>query len=164
MIRPPIRYREALSPEELAFLRKKEQRERRQFFRVIRVLLLLCFFCPFVLAWYRAIEDVPEPFSYGFYFLGVLFLMCFSGCAVWIVYNSNLRKLQSDIAGLTKTVEQTRIVRKQHMEINNTYHFYLDSPVKLSIEVSEADFHRLQPGDEVNIEYSPRAHTYFGYF
>jgi len=164
MARHLIRYSEALNAEELAFLRKKELRERRQFVKVIRVLLLLCFICPFVLAWYNAFEGVAEPFSYGYYFLGVLFLMCFSGVAVWIVYNSNLRKLQADISHHTKTVEQAHIVRKHHMAMNDTFHFYLDSPVKLSIEVSEHDFNRLEQGDEVNIEYTTHAQLYLGYF
>jgi len=164
MKRQPILYNELLNAEELAFLERKELRERKQFYKVVRMLILLSFICPFVLAWYKAIDGVPNPFGYGVYFLGVLFLLGFSGFALWIVYRSNLGKVRADIAGGSKIVEQVRITRKQHMAVNNSFYFYLDSLVKLSIEVSEKDFHQLSEGDEVNIEYTANAKLYLGYF
>ena len=47
---------------------------------------------------------------------------------------------------------------------NNTYHFYVDSLVKLSIEVDEIFYHSNRPGDEINIEYAQYSHEFFGYF
>ena len=159
-----IRYNEPLNAEERTFLKKKEWSERKQFLKVVRVMLLLCFLIPFLFSWYRAIEDVPDPFSYSFYFLGVSFLVCFSGIVLWIVYNSDLRKLRSDIRKNQKVVEQVRITRKQFMKINNTFFFYLNSPVKLSIEVSVEVFNSLDEGDELNIEYLPQTKFYLGYY
>lgn len=159
-----IRHKEPLNAEERIFLKKKERRERKQFLKVIRVMLLLCFLIPFLFSWYRAIEDVPDPFSYSFYFLGVSFLVCFSGTVVWIVYNSNLRKLQRDIRKNQKVVEQVRITRKQFMKVDNTFYFYLNSPVRLSIEVSAEIYNSLDEGDELNIEYLPQTKFYLGYY
>ena len=58
-----VKYREALSGDELSFLRRKETKERKQFYKVVRVFMILCFVCPFIIAWFRAIEGVENPFS-----------------------------------------------------------------------------------------------------
>lgn len=98
------------------------------------------------------------------YFAGVFFLMCFSSGILYLVYRYSLQKLQYDVKHTTKTIELTRITRKQYMPQNNTFYFYLDSPHKLSIEVSELYFRKLDQGDEVNIEYSTYARLYLGYY
>ncbi len=159
-----IRHKEPLNADERIFLKKKEWRERKQFLKVIRVMLLLCFLIPFLFSWYRAVEDVPDPFSYSYYFLGVSILVCFSGTVVGIVYNSNLRKLQADIRQNQKIVERVRITRKQYMKVNNMFYFYLNSAAKLSIDVSAEEFNSLEEGDEINIEYLPQTKFYLGYY
>jgi hypothetical protein len=159
-----IRYNEPLEHEEIAFLQRKEVRERKQFYKVIRVLMLLCFICPFVVAWFRAADGAENPFSYQAYFVGVVFLLCFSGTGVYIAYRRSLHQLHADLRNQTKTVERTHVTRKQFMPHNNTFHFYLDSPNKLSIEVSETDFHNTEQGDELNIEYTTYSRQYLGYF
>jgi hypothetical protein len=50
------------------------------------------------------------------------------------------------------------------MPQTNSCFFYLDSPVKLSVEVSPQYFERLSAGDELNIEYATYSKAYFGYF
>ncbi|RYE23471.1 MAG: hypothetical protein EOP51_10405 [Sphingobacteriales bacterium] len=159
-----IRYNEPLEAEEIAFLQRKETRERRQFYKVIRVLMILCFVCPFIVAWFRAADGAENPFSYQAYFIGVVFLLCFAGTGVYIAYRRSLYQLHADLRNLTKTVECTHITRKQFMPHNNTFYFYLDSPNKLSIEVSEADFRSMEAGDELNIEYTTYSRQYLGYF
>lgn len=158
------RYNEPLNREEIAFLRKKAEKERGQFYRIIRILMIFCFVCPFIIAWFRAMNDVPDPFSYLYFFCAVLFLALFSGFAVYIGYYTTLRKIQMDINRCTKTVERTHITRKQYMPQNNTYYFYLSSPTKLSIEVNVDDYHAMDKGDELNIEYTTNAKFYLGYF
>jgi hypothetical protein len=159
-----IRYNEPMDGDELAFLYRKEEKERMQFYKVIRILMILSFICPFVIAWFRAVEGQEDPFSYLHYFVGVVFLLCFSGAGVYLAYHRNLKRVQQDIKISTKTIELTHITRKQYMPQNNTYYFYLDSPNKLSIEVNEEDYRRLEQGDEVNIEYTTFAKLYLGYF
>jgi hypothetical protein len=159
-----IKHREPLNREELSFLRRKEERERKQLFKIVRVFLILCFVCPFVVSWFRAVEGVENPFSYYYYFGGVFFLICFSGAGIYWGYYHNLRKVQLDIHYGTKTIERTLITRKQYMPLNHAYFFYLSSPNKLSIEVNEFDYGRLHNGDEVSIEYTTYAKLYLGYF
>ena len=159
-----VKYREPLDKDELAFLRRKEEKERKQLFQIAKVFMVLCFVCPFVVAWFRALDGQEHPFSMVQYFLGVLFLMVFSMTGIYWGYYHNLRKVQQDIRFQTKTVERTFITRKQYMPRSNAYFFYLSSAVKLSIEVQEYDYRRLDTGDEVNIEYTTFSKLYLGYF
>ena len=159
-----VKYREPLSKDELSFLIRKEEKERKQFYKIVRVFMILCFVCPFIVAWFRAVEGQENPFSFTYYFVGVVFLLCFSTAGIYWGYYHNLRKVQLDIKYKTKTIERTYITRKQYMPINNEYFFYLSSSVKLSIEVAEPDYRRLGKGDEVNIEYTTFSKLYLGYF
>jgi hypothetical protein len=159
-----VRYLEPLNADERAFLQRKETRDRRQLYKVLRVLLPICFVLPFAMAWGKAIAGVPNPFSYLSYFtgVGVLLFLTLGGTA--IAYRSNLYLLHQDLRHNTKTIERATITRKRFMPQTNTCFFYLDSPVKLSIEVSPQYFERLSAGDELNIEYATYSKAYFGYF
>lgn len=159
-----VRYLEVLNEEELAFLRKKERKDRHHFFRTVQILMIICFVVPFVLAWIGALEGKENAFSYGRYFLGVLYLLCFAGLCTYISYHYFLRKIRRDIQVHTKTVELAHVTEKKFMPQTDTYYFYLDSPVKLTIEVSDKDYHRFTEGDEVNIEYTTYSKLYLGYF
>jgi len=159
-----VKYRQPLNKEEVAFLRKKEERDRRQIYKIMRAFMLLCFICPFVIAWLRAFDGQENPFSLPAYFIGVAFLTCFSAAGIYWGYYHNLRKLQLDLKHQTKTIERASITRKQYMPVNHAYFFYLSSAVKLSIEVDESDYRRLEKGDEVSIEYTSFSQMYLGYF
>lgn len=157
-------YVEPLNNEELNFLQKKEQQDRKQLYKVVRALLFLCFIIPFIVAWFRALNGATNPFSYLAYFVTVIVLLTISCIGLYLAYHSNLQLVRRDIHHRTKTIEQTHITRKQYMPQNNTWYFYLDSPTRLSIEVNEADFQRLREGDELNIEYTTYAKLHLGYF
>lgn len=159
-----VKYREPLNKEELSFLRRKEEKDRRQIYRIIRVFMVLCFLCPFAIAWLRAFDGQENPFSLMTYFLSVVFLACFSAVGVYWGYYNNLRKVQLDLKYRTKTIERVFITRKQYMPLNHSYFFYLSSAVKLSIEVDEYDYHRLEKGDQLSIEYTTFSKMYLGYF
>jgi hypothetical protein len=159
-----VKYREPLNRDEISFLRRKEEKDRKQIYRIMRVFMILCFLCPFLVAWLRAFDGQENPFSFTAYFFGVLFLACFSAAGIYWGYYHNLRKLQLDLKHQTKTIERAFITRKQYMPLNNSYFFYLSSAVKLSIEVEEYDYRRLDRGDEVSIEYTTFSKMYLGYF
>jgi hypothetical protein len=159
-----VRYIEPLNADELAFLKRKETRDRRQFFKVLRILLPICFGLPFATAWGKAIAGMENPFSFVGYFIGVAVLLFLTLGGAVLAYRSNLYKLHLDLQHGTKTIERTTITRKRFMPQTNTCFFYLDSPVKLSVEVSPQYFERLAAGDELNIEYATYSKAYFGYF
>lgn len=159
-----LRHNEPLDADEVAFLRRKEERERKQFYKLIRRLMLFAFIIPFAMAWFRAAEGDELAFSFARYFFGVFFLLVFTSVVTYIAYHRTLRRVQFDIKHRTKTIESTHITRKQYMPHNNTYYFYLDSPNKLSIEVQEHDYRRMDSGDELSIEYTTYSKQYLGYF
>jgi hypothetical protein len=159
-----VRHIEPLNSDELRFLKKKEERDRHYFYRAVRGILVICFVLPFIIAWIAALYGLPNAFGYRKYFTGVAFLVVFSGLCTYISYYYFLRKVQQDIRHHTKTIERTQITQKKFMPLNGSYYFYIDSDVKLSIEVTEQDFHRFEDGDEVNIEYTTYSRQYLGYF
>ncbi len=159
-----IRYNQPLEPDELKFLVEKEEKERTQFYKVARYCMFLSFICPFGVAWVRALEGDEKAFSPLIYFIGVTFLLGLSALGIYMAAKRTLLKVQADIRHKTKTVEHAHITRKQYMPQNDTYYFYLDSPNKLSIEVSGNDYHQLTEGDELSIEYTTHAQLYLGYF
>lgn len=158
------KYKEPLEVDEIIFLVKKEEKERKQYYRVFSLLMVLSFIIPFAGAWYRAYDGAPNAFSMPRFFVSAAILLAISATALYLVYKVNLRKVQTDIKERTKTVECAHVVKKVYMPQNNSYFLYLDSTNKLSIEVKEHDYHRLDTGDEVNIEFTTHAHLYLGYF
>ncbi len=159
-----VRYVEPLDREERAFLLRREARERRQLYRVLRVLMPICFALPFGFAWGAALAGVKDPFSYASYFTSaaVLLLLTFGGALV--AYRSSLYLVHLDLRHNTKTIEQVTITSKRFMPHTNTCYFYLNSKVRLSVEVSVQYFEMLEAGDELNIEYATHSKAYFGYF
>jgi hypothetical protein len=159
-----VRYLEPLSADERAFLKRKETRDRRQFYRVMQILLPICFALPFAMAWGKAVAGHPNPFSYTGYFTGVGVLLFLALGGAFVAYRSNLYLVHLDLRHNTKTIERAVITRKRFMPQTNTCFFYLDSAVKLSVEVSAQCYERLSAGDELNIEYATYSKAYFGYF
>lgn len=163
-MRPLPVHTEPLNLSERQFLMRRARQEGRQLYKAVRVLMALCFAVPFLLAWLWALDGVPDPFSPKRYFLGVGLLGALAGGGVYIAYRRGLQPLRTDLRRSTKTIERVHLTRKVYMLQNNTHHFYLDSPTKLSIEASPEDYARLDEGDEVNIEYTTCSKIYLGYY
>jgi hypothetical protein len=164
MSAPNNRYFEQLTDEELDFLLQKEDKERRNYYRVFKLLMIVSFVMPFLGAWYRAYEGAPSAFSYSRFFVSVCGLLFVSFWATFFAYRFNLRLLQKDIKQRSKTIDVCCIEQKLHVPHTSTYYLYISSAIKLSIEVSAPDFNLLHEGDEVCIEYSTFSREYFGYF
>ncbi len=155
---------EPMTREELGFVRKKFNSDARQFYRAMNRLMVLAFVCPFVYSFYKLAVQDPEPFSMKEYFTGVIGLLLFLALCAGIAYKFTLNLLRKDLVSKNKIIELTRIARKQYMPQNNTYHFYLTSHSRISIEVDEQDYAGYNIGDEINIEYAGFSKIYFGYF
>lgn len=159
-----VKYREALTKDELIFLRRKEAKERAQFYKVMGVFMVMSFICPFAAAWVKAVLGDEHAFSFFNYFIGVGFLLCFSMFGIFFTYYRTLHKVVKDIKHGTKIIERTYITRKQYMPVGNAFYFYISSAIKLSVEVEESDYRRLSEGDEINIAYTSYSNFYLGYF
>ena len=150
--------------EELQFLERKESKERTQYYKVFQMLMVLSFIIPFAGAWYRATDGAPNAFSPSKFFVTASILLFISSFSTYMTYRLNLRKVQLDLRQKTKTIEISHVTRKLQVPTNSTYHLYLDSTIRLSIEVTYEDFVRLDEGDEVCIEYTSNSRQYLGYF
>jgi hypothetical protein len=155
---------EPLNLSEQQFVMRRARHEGKELYKVGRVLMVMCFIIPFLLAWLWALDGAADPFSPKRYFLGVGLLATLSGGGVFLAYRRVLYPLLADLRQGTKTVERAHLTRKVYMLQNNTHHFYLDSPTRLSIEASPEDYSRLDEGDEVNIEYTTCSKIYLGYY
>ena len=157
-------YQEPLTEEELGYLTRKEKGDRRQFVQVYRILFLLSLLFSYLGAIYRLQDAGPESFSWTKFLVtwGILLTIC--TCSTIYIYRLNLRKIQIDLREKTKTIEGHRIQKKLFVPLKNTYHFFIDSAEKLSIQVSALDFANYKEGDEVFIEFASHSKEYFGYF
>jgi hypothetical protein len=163
------KYVEKLSEDELAFLRKKAKKQERTFQKLLRVLLLGAMLISFAGAWKNIHNDnkvfnTETIFSWENYFITLITLSVFFLVAMRFSRNTELNKINKDIRQQKKIIERVIIERKTFLPHNNTFHFYLNSLQKLSIEVDEEDFALLEEGDEISIEYAQNSGIYFGYF
>ncbi len=158
------KYKEPLEAEEIEFLERRETKDRVQYYKTYRMLMILSFIIPFAGAWYSAYEGAPTAFSPIRFFVAAGVLLGISTLATYLTYRVNLRRIQYDLRDRTKTIETSQITRKLYIAAKNTCYFYITSKIKLSIEVSVADYERLNEGDEVSIEYTTHSRLYLGYF
>lgn len=177
MRRYNTKYEEPMNASELAFLLEKEHKERATFFRLVRNLTFIFIVTPccigIIMESLKRYRETPEmrivseredPHAILTYFIGMLTLLMLAAICSFFFYRKGLWKLTKDRKRQFKTIEQTTIQRKQFVEPNNSYHFYLNSNTLLSIEVSKEDYTSFQEEDEINIEYSSYSKVYFGYF
>ncbi|MES2478895.1 MAG: hypothetical protein V4561_07400 [Bacteroidota bacterium] len=162
-------YQEALSFSELAFLKKKASKEEHAFQRILKVMLTGAVVISFAGAWKNIqkegkVFNTETIFSWENYFITLLILSFIFWVAIRFSRSTELTKIKKDIRQKIKIVERVMITKKTFLPHNNTFHFYLNSLQKLSIQVDEEDFMTLSEGDEINIEYSKNAGIYFGYF
>lgn len=162
-----------LEADELAFIQQKLHKERHAFWRVLRGLTVLGLMIPmltlFLLKtmpreeeWQDKLRETHFPDYYFLIVAGILLIIIF--VAGYYSYWSTIRRMVLDVKGRQKIIERTAILRKVYMPQTKTFHFYLNSSKKLSIEVKSSDYSYYQEGDEINIEYSQYAAEYLGYF
>lgn len=162
-------YQEAMSVSELAFLKKKASKEEHVFQRILKTMLFGAVIISFAGAWKNIqkegkVFNTETIFSWENYFITLIILSFIFWISIRFSRSTELTKIKKDIRQKTKIVERVLITRKTFLPHNNTFHFYLNSLQKLSIQVEEQDFMSLSEGDEINIEYSKNAGIYFGYF
>lgn len=177
MSRYNYRYEEQMEPSEFSFLQEKAIKERGMLSRVVRNLSVIFIILPCSMGIIleslkryrlspalREIEDKEDPYFVRNYFIAMIVLLLMVAISSLVYYYRNLWKVKKDLKRNLKSIEETVIERKQFIESNNSYHFYITSQTQLSIEVSKEDFTKFEEGDEINIEYSTYSKIYFGYF
>lgn len=92
---------------------------------------------------------------------GLLILYFF---IIFSAYTINVKPLLKDLKGNVKAIELVSIREKKYMPQNNSYHLYVRSLNRASIEVTEKEFRQYELGDEINLEFTPHANIYLGYY
>lgn len=151
---------------EAAFIIRRYKEESKIYIRTMNVFLALAAFSPLVvcIVFLGLRNDMTWNKMLLIYSAGLAFMLVFVGLIAWFSYNKKVKALYQDHKALIRIVEKTTITQKRAMGLNNTYHFYLDSPTLYTIEVSPEDYMRFELGDEVNIEYAKYSREFFGYF
>jgi hypothetical protein len=155
---------EPMEEDEIAFIEKKYNQESKAYMYAMNRLLIIIAVIPFIIALIYYVATGNKQVLFKVYFIGLGALLCLFSLAAIMSYRHKLLKYKNDFTFKNKIVETVTIESVKYMSMNNTYHFYINSQFKYSIEVSESFFHQYQPGDEINIEYSVHAGEYFGYF
>lgn len=157
---------EPMTEKEVSFIQKTYRHESRIYLKTMNFLLVIGVFSPMALCLIVLFgKEVPTWRQMAImYAVGLVFMLFFVGMIAVVSYRLKVRNYSRDNAALMKTIEKTHIKQKKAMPQNHSYHFYLDSPVQYTIEVSANDFDRWEIGDELNIEYAKHSKEYFGYF
>jgi hypothetical protein len=153
-----------LSPDEKAFLWNRVEKDLRNYRRV--TLFLCTGSLLFAMMTSFGVNQESKEIEFNwimFAFLFILLLLISIG-SVWFAYYFFTKDLRQDVIKGKKNVETCEIYRKHYTPVNDTYHFFIKSQLKISIEVSEEDFRAHRLGDEINIEYTPIAKYYLSYF
>lgn len=161
-------YIEPLQASELDFLQKKAKKQTFVYRRILYIMLIGAVLISFAGAWQnvqqgRLLEQVTV-FSWKYYGITLLSIVLLFLLLMRLVAMKDLYFLRKDIKQKSKIVERVLIERKTFLPHNNTFHFYINSALQISIQVSEFDFNAFEEGDELCIEYSRNAGIYFGYF
>jgi preprotein translocase subunit YajC len=162
-------YYELLSEDEYAFLKKKARKDSRLYLHILRIMLIGAVLFSFAGAWKNiqkegAKLETVTVFSWENYFITLVILLVLFYLSIRMLQSAELNKIKKDLRQNSKIIERVIIEKKTYLPHNHTFHFYLNSRQKLSIQVQENDFNNLAEGDEINIEYSKNAGIYFGYF
>lgn len=162
-----------LETDELSFLTTKYRRLSKSFWRVITFMTIVGVSLPLLVL--MALNLMPpteekdqqyreEHFPNIIFVLTAVFLLALIILGGYYSYKRTIGKIRKDISEKNKIVERTVITQKIFMPHNNSFHFYIESEKKNSIEVSMNDYQAFEKGDEINIEYSKYSEEYFGYF
>lgn len=154
---------EPLNEDELEFVQHRYHQESKDYLFAMNWLLKVAVVIPFIVGIIYYIRYSDTYLMLNAFLIALLSTLGLCVIAGFASYMRNLYYLHRDTREKTKVVESVYITEKKYMALNNTWHFYITSPVKISIEVSPEDFQRFGVNDEINIEYSRHARIYFGY-
>lgn len=157
---------EAMEPDQEAFISRRYKKESKLYIRSMNILLILAVLSPFAYILLKLLfaEQVQKDVLVRDYFLGLGYMLIFFGIIAAFAYYIKIHALAQDKKHKKRIVERVHIVEKKFMKLNNTHHFYLDSPTLVSVQVTPEDFENFQLNDEINVEYAKYSKEYFGYF
>ncbi len=155
---------EKLEDDEAAFIILKYQKASKDYLRIMNLFLVSCGFFPLLMGVIFSVIAGDLNVFLQVFVTSLVSLIFFFIVVASIYYYLFLFRKYLDAQRQTKTIERCLILEKKSLSMNRTFHIYINSKMKYSIEVSENDFHQYEIGDEINIEYSTYDKEYLGYF
>jgi hypothetical protein len=157
---------DVLDEEEYLFIRKLYDNSKKDLNRVFIFSIILAALIPIPISLlYNALKKIPTPhLFYQTYLISFLALLFFTLIILFFIFEIRVKNLMKDVKHKLKIIEQVQITQKKYVPFSDTYHFYINSTSKLSIEVSKKTYDSFDVNDELNIEYSKYAKEYFAYF
>jgi hypothetical protein len=164
-------YLENMNEEELVYLKDTALKQKKAFLKathyifVCWALLMTVFFtiANFTYDPNAKLEEGITPLTPLVVVQIAIGLLVVLALVLGLVYYLSISVLFREIKNGKKVIEQSSITEKKFMKQTNSYHFYLTSIVKKSIEVEKKDFEFYDVNDEINVEYSPKSFQLFGY-
>ena len=155
---------EPLEEDEMIFVAKKYEKASKEYLRIMNLFLIASGLIPLILAISFGIVLNDIRMFYRVFTISLISLITFFCIVSVIFYFIQVYAVFKDKKFNTKTLERCNISKKNYVEINHSFHFYLNSEVKYSIEVTENDFNLFNLGDEINIEYTTFSKEFLGYY
>lgn len=164
-------YREKMDKDELAYLTKNATKQKKAFMKAVHYIFLclalfmtaLYTYANFTYDAKNIDPDITTPLTPAVVLQIAVGMFSVFAFVLFVVYTLSIATLFKEIKNGLKTIEQAIIIEKKYMPQTQTYHFFLNSIIKKSIEVSKKDFDFFDVNDEINIEYSPKSFQLFGY-
>ena len=155
---------ENLEDDEAAFIINKYQKASKDYLRIMNMFLISCGVFPLAMGVLFSLIANDFGVFIRVFIICLISLIFFFIIVAGIYYFLFLFRKYLDAQHQTKTIERCLILEKKAISINLTYHIFINSKVKYSIEVEENDYDHYEVGDEINIEYSTYDKEYLGYF
>ena len=155
---------EPFEDSEKEFIEQKYKRISKEYLQMMNYFLIACGIIPIFIAFLYYIFSLKRLTFLYVFIIGFSFMILFFIVIATIYYFYQVFSIYKDNTHQLKVTEHCIIIEKKYMSLNQSFHFYLDSEIKLSIEVSESDFQYYNLGDEINIEYSQYSKEYFGFY
>lgn len=155
---------EPLDESEIRFVTLKYEKASKDYLRIMNLFLISCGIFPVLIGFtFGLIANDVDVFVQVF-IISLISLIIFFVVVAGIYYFLFLFNKYRDASQKTKIIEPCLVLEKKSMPLNNTFHVYIDSRIRYSIEVSEPDFNHFEVGDEINIEYTAFDKEYLGYY
>lgn len=151
-----------LSLEERTFLQDSYQKNKRRFIK--NTLFITCIALIVALSsLFKFDMETKQVYLNWFVFACVLIvLFAIIAISTLIAYFIKIHPLKKDYLCNNKLIEVVTITKKVHMKTTDTFHFYVLSAFRLSIEVDQLIFNQYEVDDELNLELSYYSHCFLG--
>ena len=151
-----------LSLEERTFLQDSYQKNKRRFIKNTLFITCIAFFIA-ISSLFKFDMESKQVYLNWFVFACVqIVLISIIVISALIAFIIKIHPLKKDYLCNYKLIEVVTITKKVHMKATNTFHFYVLSAFRLSIEVDQVVFDQYEVDDELNLELSYYSHRFLG--